>query len=249
MIQKGIQNEINFANTIDGKKLRELSLDMQELIRVLFKNVYEDGIIECWKSKYNEKADIKIKINNEIKGVSIKTGHECSMHQESTTKFYNFLLKIGVEKQTINYFDEFMKGIVNEKKVNSATFIAHNEAKINQIRKEFNNYYVKTNLIIRFIFQGTELQKYDCDAIIYGTPQKFLWATKDEILKLLVEYQVKVPNYINISALNIKNYDRNLRESKKKINKESQIQVKWYTLENDFKYMTKLREANKFKNL
>lgn len=243
-IQKGIINEKDFANLIDNKIISQLPTDLQNLIKALFPIADISSRIDCWKSTYYEKADIKIKINNEIKGISIKTGHNCSMHQESIDKLFPFLTKIGFEKSTLEIFEDFMEGYVNGKRVSSTIYIENNSKTIQILRNKLNNYYIKVNLIIRFIFQGTEIQNYDCDAIIYGTPSKYIWATKDEILKYLIEYPIQKANYLNFSALNIKNYDRNLRNNPLKKRSQREIQVKWYTLEEDFKNIAKLRNEN-----
>ena len=246
-MQQGIKNEYDFAHLIDKKKYKDLPINIQDLLLSIFQSINNNSVIECWCSKYYEKADIKIKIEGEIKGISIKTGHQCSMHQEIIKTFYNFLLKIGVKEKIIDNFNDYMNGKENNEKIDALTYIQKNEKSIKEIREELNKYYIKTNLIIRFIFQGNEKQNYGCDALIYGTPEKFLWATKDEILKFLIEYKLINAKNINVSALNIKNYDRNLRENNTNQKSKQQIQVKWYTLENDLKYITALRNANKYK--
>ncbi len=229
----GFQNEENFKNLLDHKKVKDLPKNMQQLLQALFQEISMESFVYCWRSKYLEKADIKIKIENVIKGISIKSGHQCSIHQEHKNKFYKFLLKIGVDNKIVSLFDEFMIGEVNKKKVSSKIYIMENQEKINRVRIAFNDYYVKINLIMRFLFQGTEIQNYDCDAIIYGTPSDFIWATKNEILKYLVEYNSYDNQYIAISALNIKCYDRNLRNNPLKIINQEKIQIKWYSLKED----------------
>jgi len=165
------------------------------------------------------------------------------MHQEHIDKFYPFLSKIGVDDFIIKIFDNYMKGIVNGKKANSEEFICNNIKNIQILKNKFNENYVKTNLIIRFIFQGTEIQKYGCDALIYGTPNNFMWATKNEILKFLIEYKTRNRFFVNISALNIKCYDRNLRNNINRKDKQNNIQIKWYSIKNDFYLLTKIREG------
>lgn len=236
----GFKNEEEFKNLLDNKKIKELPINMQHLLLSIFDSANEESRVFCWRSKYLEKADIKVKINNVIKGISIKTGHHCSMHQEDKEKFYVFLSKIGVENHIVKLFDNFMIGKINEKKVCSKFYIENNLYDIEKIRKSFNNYYIKTNLIIRFLFQGTEIQNYGCEVILHGTPIDFIWATKSEILKYLLEYKIKDINYIPISALNIKCYDRNIRNNPSRKSCENKIQVKWYTIEEDLK---KIRDS------
>ena len=87
-MQSGIKNEYTFARLIDGKKIKHLPQKIQELLYVLYDNINEENLVECWKSKYNEKADLKLKINGIMKGLSLKTGQNCTIHQENVSKFY-----------------------------------------------------------------------------------------------------------------------------------------------------------------
>jgi len=244
-MQKGIINEKNFAKALDHKKIKEVSPELRKMICAIFGYVNPNDKIDCWQSKYYEKADIKIKINNEIKGVSIKTGIYCSMHQESKDSLYPFLRKIGVEENIIKKLNDFILGYVNGERVDSKTYMFFHNEEIKKIKESLNRYYIKTNLILRFIFQGTEIQKYDCDAILYGTPEKFIWATKDEVLEYLINYSEEKENVINFGALNIKCYDRNLRNNLSRVSKQNEIQIKWYTLENDLINIKKIREEAK----
>lgn len=247
-MQKGFKNEKNFAKVLDNKKVNQLPLKFREIIYTLFKNTNQDSFVECWQSKYFEKADIKIKINNEVKGISIKTGKYCSMHQETIYSLYPFFKKIGIEENIIKKFDKYLQGYVNGKRVDAVTYTFHHYNEIREIFDKLNEYYVKVNLILRFIFQGTEKQNYGCDAIILGTPDNFLWATKDEILDYLIKYPKQETIYLKFSALNIKSYDRNLKNNLTKKAKQNEIQVKWYTIKDDLEIIEKAREKNRLKS-
>lgn len=241
-MQFGIKNEIDFAHYIDHKEVKDLPLQYQKLIYSLFKDATENSKIDCWKSKRNEKADIKLKINGEVKGISIKTGHNCSIHQEQDESLYRFLTKIGLENKIITYIKKFMEGYLNNVRVDAITYINNNQQEIGKVKDAINDYYIKVNLLIRFLFMGTEKQNYDCDAIIYGTPKYFLWATKSELLKYLMEKEPSNHNRINISTLSLKCYDRNLRNNSFRIDKEKQIQIKWYEIENDLRIIANNRK-------
>ncbi len=252
-MQKGFRNEIDFVISLNNKKYGDLSIEFKSLLSKLFKNLNTDTNIICWQSKYSEKADIKIKINNEIKGVSIKCGaramglFDCDCLAEG--KLADLVLldlkqpNMQPENNIIKNFNDFIKGYVKGNKVDAKTYINNNKEEIAEIIDSFNKLYVKINLILRFIFQGTELQKYDCDAIIYGTPSKFLWATKNEVIEYLVNYDTISIYQIGLSALSIKCYDRNLKNNQSRINCTEDIQVKWYTFKKDLLYLTKIREA------
>lgn len=241
-MQKGFKNEIDFKRLIDNKKLEDLPKNVQNLILSLFnKNLSLQTKVECWQSKYLEKADIKIRINNIIKGVSIKSGNNCSIHQEHIEKITPFLQKIGLEDKKIKILQDFLNGIIRKEKVSGKEYIEEHKEDIELLTESLNNYYIKVNLLIRFIFQGTETQRYDCDAIIFGTPSKFIWATKSEILKYLMDKDIQKTKQIYISNLSLKCYDRNLRHANLKKNKENNIQIKWYSIEKDLLYLTNER--------
>lgn len=241
-MQFGIKNEIDFAHYIDHKMIKDLPKQFQKLIYSLFKNANENSKVDCWKSKRNEKADIKLKINGEVKGISIKTGHNCSIHQEQDESLYQFFIKIGLESKIITYIKNFIDGHLNNVRVDAKTYINHNRQEIEEIKEALNDYYIKVNLLIRFLFIGTEKQNYDCDAIIYGTPENFLWATKSELLKYLMETKTLKQDRINISSLSLKCYDRNLRNNPSRVVKEKQIQIKWYEIEDDLKNIANNRK-------
>lgn len=240
-MQKGIKNEFDFKNALNNKRVCDLPTNMQNMLYAIFKNINNTSYIVCWWSKYQEKSDIKIKIDGVVKGISIKSGSNCSVHQERLNSFDEYLLKIGVDDSIIVLFNNFIKGYVQGKRVDSTTYINNNINDIKKIKEVFKEYYIKINLIIRFLFQGSDINKYDCDLLIYGTPNNFLWATKSEILKYLIDYKEKTTLYINMSALFIKCYDRNLRNNPTKKSKQDDIQVKWYTLKEDLELITIIR--------
>lgn len=247
-MQYGFQNEINFAKYLDHKKYSQLSKDYKELIKALFAEVDNNSKIDCWRSQRKEKADIKIKVNNEVKGISIKIGHNCSVHQENSESLFRFFDKIGVENKVITYIRKFLEGYSNGVRVDAISYIERNEDEIEKIKNSLNQYYIKANLIIRFLFLGTEKQNYDCDAIIYGKPEKFLWATKSEIFHYLLECETPKVQRINFGSLSLKSYDRNLRNNPLRRAKEKDIQIKWYTIEKDMLIIKELRD-NYEKNL
>ena len=146
-MQKGFINEKKFAKMLDKNKIKELNANIQDLIYAIFIDVGEDDIVECWTSKYFEKADIKIKINNEIKGISIKTGKYCSMHQESTDSLYPFFRRIGIDERIINKLDDFLIGEVDGKRVDAITYIFHNYDEIKMIKETLNNYYINYSFL------------------------------------------------------------------------------------------------------
>lgn len=68
----GNSNEFEFVKYLNNKKILELNPLFRALIDELFAIKDEESIIKCWRNHYNQKSDILIKINNKLKGISIK---------------------------------------------------------------------------------------------------------------------------------------------------------------------------------
>lgn len=245
----GIMNEIRFTKVFDKKIVKELEQPYQELLYELFDNLKENDYIECWKSKFKEKADIKIRIKENIKGISIKMGENNSVHQEHINSLSNYLLNIGISYDIINKLRAYNFGLIEGHQVDAETYKKRKYNDIIEIKKSLNDLYIKINLIIRFLFKGTENQFYDTDAIIHGTPESFLWATKSEILKYLLLYKNNDSTNVKIGPLYIQCRNRNLNNNIRSTYNEEYIQVKWYTIKKDLYLITKLRNTEKNSNI
>lgn len=101
---KGIDNELVFVTEFNGRKIKELNPLCRGLIDDLFENVSEDAIIKSWRNHYPQKTDIFIKVNSQMRGISIKMGSRNSVHLEPISLFINFLKEIGIEKAIIEKY-------------------------------------------------------------------------------------------------------------------------------------------------
>lgn len=244
----GIANEIKFVALFDKKQVNNLDKNSRELIHILFDNLTGEEFIECWKSKFREKADIKIRINGEIRGISIKMGESNSVHQEHINSLTTYLLNIGLSKKVVQYLHAYIDGKIDGKQVDAKTYKKIREKEIIEIKDALSDLYVKVNLIIRFIFKGKENQIYDADAIIHGTPNNFLWATKSEILRYLIDYPDGTTINVKVGPLFIQCRNRNLKNNFFSKYAEDYIQVKWYNLKKDLYFITKRRQEKKKEN-
>ena len=90
----GFANEFAFVLELNNKTIKELNPLCRDLIDTIFPNENENMIIKCWRNHLQQKADILIKINNKIKGVSIKKGIKNSVHVEPISEFIHFLIEL-----------------------------------------------------------------------------------------------------------------------------------------------------------
>lgn len=242
----GILNEKRFAEVLDKRLIKNLPVEFQKLIYALFNDrVTENDIVECWQSKFKEKADIKIKINEIVKGVSIKMGSGNSVHLEKLDTFCKFLTSIGVSNSSISILHEYIIGKINNKKIDNETYKQIKPKELKLINEELNDLYVKSNIIIRTLFKGTEINRYNADAIIHGTPNHFIWATKSEILKYLMFCHKRTASAISVGSLNIQSWNRNINF--KNNDNENFVQIKWHMIKKDLNYLmaTRGREITK----
>ena len=98
----GYQNEKDFVNLFNKKYLYELDNKAQDLLKDLFENEIDNSEpIKAWKNKAVQKADIFIKYKNYIKGISIKSGHNNSIHHEQIQEFERYLAKLKIPYKVI----------------------------------------------------------------------------------------------------------------------------------------------------
>lgn len=70
----GYINEIYIVNYLNGKKVKDLNILYLEMIETLFKNINSKDRINAWKNPFLQETDVFIKIGNETKRISIKSG-------------------------------------------------------------------------------------------------------------------------------------------------------------------------------
>lgn len=94
----GYLTEQCIVNYLNGKKVKNLNIMYLEMIENLFENINQEDRIISWKNPFFQKIDLFIKINDEIKRISVKSGIKNSVHVEPISKFIHFLIENNVEK-------------------------------------------------------------------------------------------------------------------------------------------------------
>ena len=83
----GYQNEEEFAHYLNHKKYGRINPIFQELLSAIYGNLDFNDIIYSWVNYSKKKADIYVKINGFVRGISIKKGVKNSVHVESIETF------------------------------------------------------------------------------------------------------------------------------------------------------------------
>ena len=228
----GFDNEWDFFNYLNGKKVGEVNLMFRKFLLANFPYINNDMKITAYVNFDRTKEDIWVKVGKVKKSISIKMGKCNTVHNEYIYNLTKFLEEEKVPLKIIaiilDYF--FTDGTRNGTGKRTLTFPDYKLKLKRKIRK-VNKYFMKhedllIKLINRFVIGNT-------DILIHGTVDDFTYITKDEIIKLLLNHKKDSFSNIHFShlILSTKNYNN---EIEKFI-----LQVKWHNLNNDIETIRK----------
>ena len=230
----GYENEDEFAFYLNGKQVGRVYPNFLDLLYKLYGYLDYKDYIECLVNKLKRKADIYIKINGYVRGVSIKKGVKNSVHNESIGTLGSFFREIGIDEKIIKkylyyqYADGTMDG-TGKTRISSSFYREKHQKDIDEINKALNDEKYINAFVNRFILQGTK-SEYEVDAIIYGVVEDFIWITKDEVYHIMRKHLKDEVTSSHISLLTLQPMTRNLNYNPKYEACRSLIQVKWYNI-------------------
>lgn len=232
---QGYQNEINFINEINNKRVKELNPLLYDLIKTLYPTIKDNEVINAKKYGRYAKTDIVITIRNKNKGLSIKCGYKNSVHIEHLNMFKKFLEKNNITEDIIDklYRYIYADGTNNntgEVRLSNAEYIEKNEKDIKELNVVFN--LLKEKLINRFLIETDINYRVKVDAIIHGTPNDFIWSTSDE-MKRYLENEDIISTSLHTGKLYIQSWDKNIVRNTKYEHCRDYIQVKWFSMYDD----------------
>ncbi len=233
----GEENEFTFVQYLNNKKISMLNPMFKDLIDELFPLEDENSIIKCWKNHLKQKSDIFIKINNKIKGISIKKGSRNSVHVERISDFIHFLIENNIEKDTIieylkyHYADGSTNG-KGFKRLSASEYKKDNQKKIDEINKEFNNEKIIKAAIDRFIIKGNNSDYY-IDAIIDGEVDNFVWITRNDIVNIILSKKDVYSTSVHFGPITCQPKNRCLNYNSLYEKDRFCVQMKWYSLFDD----------------
>ena len=234
---------------MNNKKVKELNPMFREVVDDLFQDINENSIIKSWRNPFSKsKTDIFIKINNEIKNISIKKGIRNSVHMESINTFEKYLKEMGINNEVIKLYKNYHYGIDKNNPniiLSAKEYKEKYQSEIDIINKELKKIdYLK--IIDRFIISGRVSNKR-IDGIIYGTQDEFLWINKDDIKNIIKSSLNEKSTGVHIGCLFIQPLNRCLNNNPKYLEYRDYIQVKWYSLFDDiirYKNTSSIKKVN-----
>jgi hypothetical protein len=237
----GYQNEYDFVELFNNKFLNELDCNSQKFLKELFGEILgNDEALKSWKNKMNQKTDIFIKYKNHIKNISLKCGHNNSMHCESIQDFKKFLEKLQIPYSIIDYYVSYHYGYGRdlEGKTDFSKVLSSEEYKC-LFQKEidiFNKNINKTKLIVemvdRFIIRGRN-SDYDVDALVCGTVDDYVWIMKYDLYDLVLSKRGIDYTSPHIACMTLGPKKRNLNGDSKNIRDRYLVCVRWGCVKED----------------
>lgn len=235
MMKNGYKNEFDFIGVFNEKFIWQLDERYVRFLEDIYgKKFKKESYVICWKPLTNSKTDKVIKIEEDKRRISIKTGKNNSVHMEKLSSFVIFLNKLGLDDEVIELYKDFHYGLMdNGERIGSKEYQALYPEKSKKLNYYFNNYIDLTKVINRFLFEGI-IDKVDIvDVMICGNPSEFKYVSKDDIINYLINYK---GNFLapHFSALVLQPWARNLNNNEKYEYKREYVQVKWYFLNDVF---------------
>lgn len=233
----GNENEYKFVEYLNEKKIKDLNPLLKEFIKELFPLENENSLITSWKNHYKQKADIFVKINDNIKGISIKKGIKNSIHVESISEFIHFLIENKIEKEIIieylkyHYADGTTNG-TGKTRISIEEYKKENQKNIDKINNAFNNEELIIKIIERFITKGRN-SKYPVSAIIHGEVNDFIWITTKDIEKIILAKKDIYSTAVHFGPITCQPKNRCLNYNPLYEKDRFCLQAKWYNLSDD----------------
>lgn len=249
----GILVEYSFVKALNSKRYCELEERFKKLIDSIFLNVKCDDMIYCFKNDKEQKSDIFISCNNEIRGISIKTGHKNSMHVERISDFISFLITNNVDRQVIIEYLRYQYGDGTTNgtgcaRIGSNDYKEMYQDRIDYINDNINVFPILEKAIDRFILKGRNSDIF-IDGIIYGDTSDFVFIKRDDIKNIILS---KIDSYstgVHLGCLSIQPLNRCLNYNKTYDYARFLVQIKWYNIFNDYKDYFDMKEAYEYNRL
>ena len=251
----GFSNEKDISSYLNNRKFSELNTNMQNFLSFIFdQNISDDEIISSDTTKKvenkNPKPDIWIKINDNIKYISIKKGAGNSVHQESFSSFCSFLSNINISSDTINnlkiyhYGDDTLDG-TGINRFSSDDVKTRYSQKIKSANAELNNQINLQKILNRILFEGVFKNPIVVDAFYHGTLEQGVYASRTEIIDYLTT-KVDTTNMscMQFSQLTYQPWTRDEHRTAAYPERRYTMQVKWGSMTKCIIKISKGRTTN-----
>lgn len=228
----GYCNELNFRKLFNKRFIYQLDNMLVHFLEDIFgRKLEEELYVECFKSFERDKTDIIIKIGIDRRNISIKSGKNNSIHLETLTSFLDFLKELNCPSELIHIYKGYHLGYdIYGNRMGGKILQELHSSDLTKLNDFFNQDEIRRKAINRFLFNGINSDCNSVDVVIYGTPESFYYATRDQISNyLLMQNDTFLSPHF--SSLVLQPWTRNLNYNPKYEYRRGFVQVKWYRLD------------------
>lgn len=186
--KSGSMNETMILTSLNDHKFFELSDNWKRHIKRMFKDIKDNDKIICHYYEYKDaKPDLTIKVKNRTIMLSVKSGHNPSVHLEPIYSFYDFLRNNGVPEAIIRKIAFYHTGhFIKLDKYYTREEIVE---KYPNLTQDVNNYFachseITREMVYRTIIRG-RLKRDLIDYFYYGNSTRGYLLSVVDILKLI----------------------------------------------------------------
>lgn len=238
-MNNGIKNECELEKSINNIKFCDLNDNLKSFVKFIFNDIKEDDILKCKRYKTFDKADIYIKLNNEVKNISVKSGTRISVHAEKIETFIEFLKDMHIRKGIIDFlllyhYGDFTIDGKGNVRLPAKELKERYQKEIKLFNKYINHKNIIKKVIERCLFDGTSKNNM-ADYIYYGNIEGGLYASKQEIINYFCSSKALEIESPHFSYLTYQNWNRNIVNNPKLEPHRYYCQFKWPSIVDDLK--------------
>lgn len=204
----GLKNENDIIEYLDGKRFIDLNEMWRKNIQKMFSFITDEDVIHAVHyEEQSGKPDIVVTVRHTNQYVSIKTGRNCTMHQEPFETFAAFLRKKGVSEKVIRTISFYQYGETDKLNNNGKPFTPK------ELEQKFSDYFTDASkeldklelidaLVFRTILKGCVLKRYKVNFLYYGNLEHGYILSEEDIYSLVSLYRGHDKTAIHFGGLN-----------------------------------------------
>lgn len=243
----GIQNEQEILEAINGKKIQDLSPNLQKLVKKMFRSVDIFETIKVEQVPGFAKPDLKFTIGDESHYLSVKHGLSSQVHCEDISVFIDWLRKNNMSEHIIecylryHYADGTLDGS-GKKRLSQPEALQVYKDEVEEINQAFNDdRFFVGSLFRRVMFEGNDPSKPAAEFIYHGDKEDGVICSKESVLsyaKTKREAKTKAPHFCKIV---VRPYARYVNNDDTYPEKRHKVVFEWIRMRWDLEYINKYR--------
>lgn len=254
--KQGFENQDNLIDLLDGNRSADLPIALKSIISSMFPHIAATELIHAGKVTGNDvKPRLYVSVNGITKYLTVFMGSGNSVHQEKLDNFLDYCKKeLDITETeikallTIMYGDGTLDGkSKSENRLKSTDEVKHVYPTQVEIAQAFFNRN-KKELIERFLIygKGGKTKGISTDFIYYGTDVTGRIASKDTVIKFLLEKTPSDSALLSLGSLTTQPWNRNPEAKVNLEDRRHSLQIKWGGIKQD---LSKICDAEEEKNI